>query len=245
MVSLAVVLSAISALYYYAVHANSMTVALTLLLLVLATATRWGLLEAVFASVWSMLCLNYYFLPPLHSMGIDDPQDWVAWGAFLIASLVASHLSSLSKKRASDATQRQHEIEKMYALSCSLIPEDTAAALARRIPRHVAEVFGCPGVAFYDRAAGLIHRAGDRGGILESALQEAAGGSDLVRRIAGNVVTVPVNLGATALGSLGFSDAAISAPAIGARWSPSTRSSPRRSRRGARSRWPPSGSIAV
>jgi len=49
---------------------------------------------------------------------------------------------------------------------------------------------------------------------LESALQEAAGGSDLVRRIAGNVVTVPVNLGATALGSLGFSEASISATAM-------------------------------
>jgi two-component system sensor histidine kinase KdpD len=214
MVSLAVLLSAISALYYYAVHANSMTAALTLLLLVLATATRWGLLEAVFASVWSMLCLNYYFLPPLHSMGIDDPQDWVAWGAFLIASLVASHLSTLSKKRASDATQRQREIEKMYALSRSLIPEDTAAALARRIPRHVAEVFGCPGVAFYDRAAGLIHRAGDPDDILESALKETAGSSYLVRQTAGNVVIVPVNLGAMALGSLGFSEASISATAM-------------------------------
>src|ERR1700722_10776457 len=110
-VIIAVIMSAISALYYYSVHANSMTAALTLLLLVLAAATRWGLREAVFASVWSMLCLNYYFLPPLHSMGIDDPQDWVAWGAFLIASLAASHLSTLSKKRASDATQRQREIE--------------------------------------------------------------------------------------------------------------------------------------
>jgi two-component system sensor histidine kinase KdpD len=214
MVGLAVVLSAISALYYYAVHANSMTVALTLLLLVLATATRWGLREAVFASVWSMLCLNYYFLPPLHSMGIDDPQDWVAWGAFLIASLVASHLSTLSKKRASDATQRQHEIEKMYALSRSLMPGDTAAALARRIPWHIVEVFGCPGVAFYDRTAGLIHRAGDPADIPESALMETAGNSDLVRHTAANVIIVPVNLGATALGSLGFSDASISATAM-------------------------------
>ena len=122
MVIIGIIISALSALYYYVIHANSMTVALTFLLLVLAAATRWGLPEAVFASVWSMLCLNYHFLPPLHSMGIDDPQDWVAWGAFLIASLVASHLSTLSKTRASEATQRQHEIEKMYALSRSLIP---------------------------------------------------------------------------------------------------------------------------
>ena len=214
MVIIAVVISAISTLYYYAIHANSMTVALTFLLLVLAAATRWGLSEAVFASVWSMFCLNYHFLPPLHSMGIDDPQDWVAWGAFLIASLVASHLSTLSKKRAWDATQRQHEIEKMYALSRSLIPGDTAAALARRIPRHVVEVFGCPGVAFYDRAAGLIHRAGDPEEIWESALIETAGSLDLVRHPAADFVIVPVNLGATALGSLGFSGASISATAM-------------------------------
>jgi two-component system sensor histidine kinase KdpD len=214
MVIIAVVISAISALYYYAVHANSMTVALTFLLLVLATATRWGLVEAVFASVWSMLCLNYHFLPPLHSMGIADPQDWVAWGAFLIASLVASHLSTLSKKRASDATERQHEIEKMYALSRSLMPGDTATALARRIPRHVVEVFRCPGVAFYDGATELIHRAGDCEDILEGALMEAAGSSDLVRHTAANFVIVPVNLGATALGSLGFNQASISATAM-------------------------------
>ena len=79
MVMIAVIISAISALYYYAVRANSATVALTFLLVVLGAATYWGLPEAIFASVWSMLCLNYHFLPPLYSMGIDDPQDWVAW----------------------------------------------------------------------------------------------------------------------------------------------------------------------
>src|SRR5580704_18949928 len=100
MVIIAVVISAISTLYYYAIHANSMTVALTFLLLVLAAATRWGLSEAVFASVWSMICLNYHFLPPLHSMGIDDPQNWVSWIAFLVTSLVASDLSTRSKSRA-------------------------------------------------------------------------------------------------------------------------------------------------
>jgi two-component system sensor histidine kinase KdpD len=43
---------------------------------------------------------------------------------------------------------------------------------------------------------------------------ETAGNSDLVRHTAANVIIVPVNLGATALGSLGFSDASISATAM-------------------------------
>ncbi len=214
MAIIAVVISAISALYYYAVGANTTTGALTFLLLVLAAATRWGLPEAIFASVWSMLCLNYHFLPPFYSMGIDNPQDWVAWCAFLIISLVASHLSTLSKKRALEATQRQREIEKTYALSRSFVPTDTAAALALRIPQHVGDIFGCPGVAFYDRVSGLIHRAGSSANIADSALMETAGNSDGVRHKAENVAIVPVSLGVTALGSLGFRDGSISDTAM-------------------------------
>ena len=211
MVIAGVVISAVSLTYHYAIAANSSTIALTFLLLVLGTAALWGLPEAIFASVWSMLCLNYHFLPPLHSMGIDDPQGWVEWVAFLITSLVASDLSTRSKTRALEATRRQHEIERMYALSCKLMLDDTATVLAKRIPERVVEIFGCSAVAFYDRASGQIHRAGSPAGISEKTLTEAAGKRDPLRDAAGNVTTVPVNLGGTALGSLGFGEAAISA----------------------------------
>jgi two-component system sensor histidine kinase KdpD len=209
MAIICVVISAVSLMYHYAVAANSSTIALTFLLLVLGAAALWGLPEAIFASMWSMVCLNYHFLPPLHSMAIDDPQGWVEWGAFLITSLVASDLSTRSKKRALEATRRQHEIERMYALSCKLMLDDTAAALAKRIPEYVAEVFGCAAVAFYDCTSGQIHRAGTQAG--ERDLREATGRAEPLRDAAGNVTTVPVNLGDTAIGSLGFSDAAISA----------------------------------
>jgi len=66
------------ALYHYTFRANSTTAALTYLLVVLGAATLWGLPEAAVASVCSMLCLDYYFLPPVPGLGIDDPQNWVA-----------------------------------------------------------------------------------------------------------------------------------------------------------------------
>ena len=34
-------------------------------------------------SVAAMLTLKYYFLPPIHTFTISDPQNWVALFAFL------------------------------------------------------------------------------------------------------------------------------------------------------------------
>src|SRR5579871_928145 len=89
---------AVSLFYYHWVHAYNTTVALTYLLLVLAAATVWGLPEALFASVCSILFFDLYFLAPVHSIRIYDPQNWIDFGAFLITSLVASDLSTRSKK---------------------------------------------------------------------------------------------------------------------------------------------------
>jgi two-component system sensor histidine kinase KdpD len=205
-------LTAVSALSY-TIRANSTTAALTDLLVVLGAATLWGLPEAMLASAMSMLNLDYYFLPPVPGFGIDDPQNWVAWCAFLITSFVVSELSTRLKKRAQEATQRRQEIERMYALSCSLMQASAPTELAQEIPAQVAEIFGCPGVAFFDMPSGQIHRAGATG-ISEAALMMTVVSVDLPPAAAGNAALVPVNLGASVVGSLGFARSSISAPAM-------------------------------
>jgi len=207
-------LPAVSMLYHYTVRANSTTAALTFLLLVLGAAVLWGLPEAILASALSLLCLDYYFLPPVPQFGIDDPQNWVAWFTFFITAFVVSELSTRLKKRAFEATQRQREIERMYALSCRLMQASALAKLAQGIPGQVAETFGCSGVAFFDAASGQIHRAGVTAGISEAALKEAAGSADSPCASVGNTALVAVNLGGITVGSLGFSGAAISVPAM-------------------------------
>ncbi len=79
---------------------NHTTVALTLLLAVLAIATWWGLAESLVASVAGMLCFNYLFLPPVGTWTIADPENWVALIAFVVTATVASQLSASAKRRA-------------------------------------------------------------------------------------------------------------------------------------------------
>src|SRR5580693_5792143 len=93
---------------------NSTTVALSFLLAILGVATAWGLFEAIVSSVAGMLCFNFFFLPPIGTFTIADPQNWVALFAFLVTAVVASHLSASVKKRALEAMRRQQEVERLY-----------------------------------------------------------------------------------------------------------------------------------
>src|SRR5215472_6862237 len=68
-------------------YINEMTAALAMLLVVFFVATAWDYRPALLASVVGMLCLNYFILPPLYGLAIEQPDDWIALAAFLIIAL--------------------------------------------------------------------------------------------------------------------------------------------------------------
>src|ERR1019366_6353582 len=146
--------------YTHLVHVNSVTVALSFLLAVLGIATRWGLTEALAASVFGMLCFNYFFLPPVGTLTIADPQNWVALFAFVVTAVITSHLSASAKLQALESAHRQHEMERLYTLSRNLLLLDGREPLAQQIACQVAKVFDLPAFAFFDRTTDRIHRAG-------------------------------------------------------------------------------------
>jgi two-component system sensor histidine kinase KdpD len=58
-------------------------VALTFLVMVQFAAFRWGLVYSVCLSIGCTLLYNYFFLPPIGSFTISDPQNWIALLSFL------------------------------------------------------------------------------------------------------------------------------------------------------------------
>ena len=93
---------------------NSTTVALGLLVVVLFVATLWGSRPAVLASVLGLVCFNFFYLPPVGRLTIDDPDNWVAFFAFLVTAVTAGQLSSRSKRRAEEADAARREVERLY-----------------------------------------------------------------------------------------------------------------------------------
>ncbi len=196
----------ITAAYTGAVRVNPTTVALTYLIAILLVATWWGIVEATTASIAAMLCFNFFFLPPVGTLTIADPQNWVALFAFLVTAIVASQLSGRARKREVDAVGRQRDLERLYALSRALLLSEPRASMSGTIARHIADVFELQAVGVYDHRADTVSWAGSAElPAIETTLRDVARRGNLLRDPEGLVV-IAIQLGGASIGSLAISD---------------------------------------
>ncbi len=93
---------------------NPTTVALAFLLVILFVATAWGSRPAVVASFVGVVSFNFFFLPPFGTFTIRDPDNWIAFVAFMITALTVGQLSARAKRRAEEAEDAKREIERLY-----------------------------------------------------------------------------------------------------------------------------------
>src|SRR5215204_2053025 len=77
--------------------------------------SRWGSRPAVLSSLFGVVCFNFFYLPPVGRLTIDDPDNWVALFAFLVTAVTAGQLSARAKRRAEEADAGRREIERLYA----------------------------------------------------------------------------------------------------------------------------------
>ena len=210
------IVAGITAFYFFLFNkANSTTIALTFLLATLGIATAWGLLEAVVASVASVLCLNFFFLPPLFTFYLADPQHWVALFAFLTTGVIASHLSASVKRRAAEATRRREEVEQLYELSRALMLVNTSSPTASQISQRIAQALGVKGVAIFDRETDQVYRAGK---IDEKApdvrLRDAALQGSVFQDSESHLIILPLSFAQESVGSLAILGGNISETAL-------------------------------
>lgn len=159
-VGAATCLAGIVTFYRTLIHANPTTVALTLLLLILFIAANWGLRYAIVTSIAATGCYNFFFLPPIGTFTVSDPQNLLALTVFLITSVFASRSSDRIRTESREARARQGELEVLYRLSRALLQTDELVQLSNSIPASVALATGAKDVLFYLLDGDRIYRSG-------------------------------------------------------------------------------------
>ncbi len=84
---------------------------------VLAAAVAWGLLPSLFACVLSVLAYNFFFLPPLYTFSIGDPENVVALFFFLVVAVIVSNLTAATRSQVVTARARAKTTAELYAFS--------------------------------------------------------------------------------------------------------------------------------
>ncbi len=199
---------AITFLAARAIPVNATTAGFAYLLFVLIVASVWGFIEAAVASVAATLTFNFFFLPPVGTFTIADPQNWVALFSFLATALVASQLSGTVKRQAKEAIERQKDVERLYTFSRSILLLDQMSPVPKQLAHKLAETFGLTAVVLYDRRADEFFRAGpsDFDGMDDQLRESALNGTTFSDTHRNRVITA-VRLGSQPIASLALQGA--------------------------------------
>ena len=198
-----VVVAAIAAITAFGarLHVNPTTVALMFLVAVLLASAYWGLRYALLLAVGATAAFNFFFLPPVGTFTIADPQNWIALFAFLVTAVVASNLAERARREAEGAKQRRREVERLYAMSQRLLASENVLELLNALPLYVKETFSVGSVVVMATDHSTVYRSS-----LDAKFEESVLRSTLLRGepvTQGGVSYVPLRLGMRTVGALG------------------------------------------
>jgi two-component system sensor histidine kinase KdpD len=99
---------------------NSANVTSVFLTAILFTAVLFGRGPSLFASLAAVLAYNFFFLPPVYSFTISDPDNVVALFFFAVVALIAGNLTVRVRSQALAARLRARTTDDLYQFSRKL-----------------------------------------------------------------------------------------------------------------------------
>ena len=98
---------------------------------VLPAAVLWG--RVAVGAVVSMLAFNFFFLPPEHTLRLEERTNWFALAVYLVTGIVVSELAARARMRAAEAEQREREEALLAELSIALLQGEHLETGSRRL----------------------------------------------------------------------------------------------------------------
>jgi two-component system sensor histidine kinase KdpD len=149
-------------LTFSAHSADLSTVLLLFALLVVSIAATGGVGPAVVGAAASALSVNWFFVPPVHTLTIQDGENVVALVVFVLVGLIVSWFVTTAARRSIEATRARSEAETLVRMAAASVAEDPLRALVE----HVR-------LAFHLDAAAVLERSDDTWSVAASAGGEA------------------------------------------------------------------------
>jgi two-component system sensor histidine kinase KdpD len=133
---------------------------LVFLTAVLYSALTFGLLPSVFASLLSVAVYNFFFLPPLYTFTIQDPQNVLALAGFLVIAIFTSNLAGRTREQARATRRRLKTASALYDFSRNIAATHELDDLLWAISHQAASALGAKTVILLKTDGRVAIRAG-------------------------------------------------------------------------------------
>jgi len=106
-------------------YLGAQSVLLIFLMAILVSAVTWGLFPSLLACVLSVLTYNFFFLSPIYTFAIAEPENAVALVFFFLVAVVASSLAAATRSQTEIARARAETNAALYNFSGKLAATGT------------------------------------------------------------------------------------------------------------------------
>ncbi len=135
-------------------------ISLVFLPAVLGSATLYGLMPSLYASLLAVAAYNFFFIPPIYSFTIADPANGVALVFFGLVAALTSHLAAVSRRRLAAARGHARHLGELYAFSRKLAGNGHLDDLLWATAHQFAVMLGLRAVILMPEGLGLAVRCG-------------------------------------------------------------------------------------
>ncbi len=108
------------------------------LLAVVAVGMRWGTVPAVGTSVAAFLAYDFFFVQPLYTFTINNPDEWLNLLLLLAVALVIGRLVASQAMHAAQVAERAREAQALYGISRALAETHTVEEAAPIVLHRLA-----------------------------------------------------------------------------------------------------------
>jgi two-component system, OmpR family, sensor histidine kinase KdpD len=136
------------------------SVNLIFLTAIVGVAARFGLWPSLFASIASSLCYNFFFMPPIYTFTVADPNNLANLLFFTILAIVVSNLAAQARRQADAAMSRARTAEALYAFSRKLAGEGTLDDVLWATAYQIASMINVNVVILLPEKHSIVVKAG-------------------------------------------------------------------------------------
>lgn len=118
---------------------------MTYLVAVLAIAITLGSRASIVASVASFIAFDFFFIEPLHTWTVADPEEWVSLATLLGEGIVTGQLAELARRRAAEAALGERDARVLFDV-VRLVNELELDAALHAVAERLQEALGARAV---------------------------------------------------------------------------------------------------
>jgi two-component system, OmpR family, sensor histidine kinase KdpD len=134
-------------------------IVLLYLLPVLVSAVRWGRGPSFFSSFLGVLFFNFFFVPPIFTLAVENMQHLFVLVIFFLVALVTSTTATKLRNELEKATEREKRALTLYALSREIAAESDLEQVLRIFVGRVTEILnGSAIMLIRDPNVGTLNR---------------------------------------------------------------------------------------